>query len=94
MWFVYFQEFERKRKKQNRLVIGVYNLESGEKRKIFVRQKVRVPTRFLSREQADDLESRVKSDDLLSKCIFEKPDFEDYKHRACSIVIPYDEAYL
>lgn len=95
-WFNNFQEFERKKNRENRLILNYYYVPSeGEKDrkiKVFAKKDVEIPTKFLYGDNV----GRVK------KAIKEHPRLRDFflherrvgKFSVLEIKIPYDNELI
>ena len=75
MWYNYFVEFEKKQKSRNRLVLGLFNLESRKKAKIYVNAELKIRTRFLSEKESKILEEEIAKDEVLKNLVLEKKIF-------------------
>ena len=67
MWLNHFVEFERKQKRENRLILGFYNTD-GKAVKVFLRKNVNIPTGFMHKDsgQLEKMIGKIEADEHLA----------------------------
>jgi hypothetical protein len=91
-WFNNFQEFEKKKKEANRLILNFYYCpdegEEPQSVKVLVPHNIEVPTNFIYKDKADQLETKLEQHPYLSHYPFELREFGDF--RVGKITMPYE----